>query len=204
MAFSQSQYAVLKYIDTLAQKYPNTFDTQQMTLDIKNSMSEVIVVQAFVSYKENLFEDPQIRDAALAALDAALMMENGLNAKDIALQATESLEESGTGLTQEEIDAIAGATYDILQETGGTDGTDGTASASLTVEPGEQLQAGDTGVDGTTSASITANDPSVPTDGSTVDAVTSATPAGGSGTSTGGGVSAYDDDDDDDRYEETL
>jgi hypothetical protein len=200
---SKSQYAVLKHISALAEKYPDTFDTQQMTLEIKDSMTDIIVVQAFLSYKENLFENQNIRNSAIAALNEALI-EGGLDAEDIALHAIETIEESGTELTQEEIDAITSATYDILQETGGTDGagTDATTSASLTAEPGAQLQAEEADVDATTSATITENNPSIPSDGSPVDAVTSATPAGAGGTSTGSGAS-YDDDDyeDDDNYE---
>ena len=208
---SKSQYAVLEYINMLAEKYPGTFEMQQMTLDIKDSMSDVIVVQAFLSYKENLFKNPQIKEAALAALDAALALDEGLDDKDIALQVIESIEESGNELTQDEIDAITSATYDVLQEAGGLDGpgTDATTSASLTVEPGIQLQAGDTGVDATTSATITANEPSAPSGGSPVDAVTSATPTAGSGSSSSGGASYEDDDhhesheedDDDDEHE---
>ena len=195
---SKTQHALLVYMNATVEKHPDTFDTQQMTLELKDSMSDVIVVQAFLSYKENLFENQNIRDAALVALKDALM-EGELDAEDIASYAIESIEESGTELTQDEIDAITSATYDILEETGGSDGagTDATTSASLTVEPGTQLQAGDTGVDATTSATISANDPSAPSDGSPVDAVASATLADGSGSSSGG--ASYDDDDDDEE-----
>ncbi len=229
---SDVQNEMYEYITNLEKDYPDSFETESMKESLKQNVIDTMVLWVYISYKETILENPDIRDTALAAYESSEGID-GISIVDAVTTATLShLDELGIDLGEGGVDAVTAATQEMLTETGETTDTITSATQGIVLEePGvdgttsatakEPVVTDGTGVDGTTSATVTGT---VPTDGTGVDATSSATvtptpaPTGGvdatssatvslSAGSNTGGQTYYDDDeheehDDHDEHEE--
>ncbi len=214
---SDAQNSLYSFVTELESEYPDAFDTQSMKESLKDNVIDTMVLWVYISYKETILDNPDIRDTAQAAYESSEGIE-GISIVDAITTATLSeLGDLGIDIGEGTVDAVTSATVSLLEDTGQNPdavtsatqdisvvgggsgvGVDTTSSATTTEQPADSL-----GVDTTSSATVTPTP--APGGGGGADATSSATVSmsSGSGSSSGGSSTYYEHDDDDhDEYEE--
>ena len=200
------QSMVLNYYVNTEALYPETFDTKQMIADVKESIADVMVLWAYLSYKESFFADAGIRQSVFTALEEAQNADGTFDLDAISSATMKALQEEIPMPTEVGIDTVTGATPDIVPTPGvaldaGTDAiSSATQDAGGAIPSGDTASSGDGTVDATSSATIVAEPAPVPdtsSGGGGVDATSGATPpvsGGSAGGTTGTQSPSYDDD----------